>query len=58
MCVEIHFTKQTKLAKLTNVYSRVSLCTTVADPGFPIGGDTKPLGECQPLMWVLFGENM
>ena len=38
MCVEIHFTKQTKLAKLTNVYSRVSLRTRVVDPGFPVGG--------------------
>ena len=31
--------------------------TTVADPGFPIGG-RAPVRGCGPLMWVLFGENV
>ena len=33
----------------------------VADPGFPVGGGgggAEPLGGRQPLIWVLFGENM
>ena len=31
---------------------------TVTDPGFPIGGGTKPLGGSRPPMRVLFGKNV
>ena len=32
--------------------------TSVADPGFPVGGCVYLLGGCGPLARVLFGENV
>ena len=32
--------------------------TSVAGPGFPIGGDVDPLGGRGPLTWALFAKNV
>ena len=45
---------------LVNLSSPSSSTSSVADPGFPMGGGgMSPLGEGRgPLTWVLFGKNV